>query len=106
MGWAKQEKGRIHFNANPGRRFALPWATIALSFQDANDARGHLYCKLGRTGRIPAKFGVKFAPKFGAKCPRSRNLVRPQKRLYLPAQMGKVSLNYPTMTRPNASVIT
>jgi hypothetical protein len=33
---AKQEKGRVDFNtAYPGRRFALPWATAALSFQDA-----------------------------------------------------------------------
>src|SRR4051812_46985824 len=33
---AKQEKGKVHFNVPyPGRRFALPWATIALSFQDA-----------------------------------------------------------------------
>jgi len=36
---AKQEKGKIHYySTNPGRRFALPWARVLLSFQDANNA--------------------------------------------------------------------
>ena len=74
MGWAKQEKGIIfYYSTNPGCRFALPWASFLLSFQDANNPRDHLNCRTPWAAKwpvgLPELDGWMEGPEGGGKMP-------------------------------------